>query len=97
MKVYNVNNNYNYFVTGLKWQRQLVFRSKLTMHTAYDRKDNTSPASVTCVTAAKGGRGVAVGDARGRVCDTLVGLYIKIYYFTCIFLYFIIDISMGCV
>lgn len=37
------------------------------MHTAFDRKDNPSPASVTCVTAAKGGRGVAVGDARGRV------------------------------
>ncbi|KAJ8919114.1 hypothetical protein NQ315_012099 [Exocentrus adspersus] len=38
---------------GFKWQRQLVFRSKLTMHTAYDRKDNAEPASVTALAASK--------------------------------------------
>lgn len=52
---------------GIKWRRRLVFRGKLTMHTAYDRRDNASPASVTCVAAARNGRGLAVGDARGRV------------------------------
>lgn len=40
-------------VTGFKWQRQLVFRSKLTMHTAYDRKDNAEPASVTALAVSK--------------------------------------------
>jgi len=34
---------------GFKWQRQLVFRSKLTMHTAFERKDNKDPAAVTAV------------------------------------------------
>lgn len=52
---------------GFKWQRQLVFRSKLTMHTAYDRKDNTEPASITALAVSKDHRTVYVGDARGRV------------------------------
>jgi hypothetical protein len=34
---------------GFKWQRQLVFRSKLTMHTAFERKDNLQPAPVTAI------------------------------------------------
>ncbi|TMW40453.1 hypothetical protein DOY81_014467, partial [Sarcophaga bullata] len=38
---------------GFKWQRQLMFRSKLTMHTAYDRKDNAEPASITALTVSK--------------------------------------------
>ncbi|XP_044762510.1 WD repeat and FYVE domain-containing protein 3 [Coccinella septempunctata] len=52
---------------GHKWQRQLVFRSKLTMHTAYDRKDNTEPASITALAVSKDHRTVYVGDTRGRV------------------------------
>ncbi|CAH1175861.1 unnamed protein product [Phaedon cochleariae] len=52
---------------GFKWQRQLVFRSKLTMHTAYDRKDNAEPASVTALAVSKDHRSVYVGDTRGRV------------------------------
>ncbi|GBP47766.1 WD repeat and FYVE domain-containing protein 3 [Eumeta japonica] len=52
---------------NLKWVRHLVFRGRLTMHTAYERRDNANPASVTCVAAAKNGRGLAVGDARGRI------------------------------
>ena len=40
-------NPQNVLRDGFKWQRQLVFRSKLTMHTAYDRKDNAEPASIT--------------------------------------------------
>ena len=35
------------------WQRQLIFRSKLTMHTAYDRPDNSEPASVTSIAVSK--------------------------------------------
>lgn len=42
-----------YFIVGFKWQRQLVFRSKLTMHTAYDRKDNAEPASITALAVSK--------------------------------------------
>ncbi|XP_060523655.1 WD repeat and FYVE domain-containing protein 3 [Cylas formicarius] len=53
--------------TGFKWQRQLVFRSKLTMHTAYDRKDNAEPASITALAVSKDHRVVYVGDTRGRV------------------------------
>ncbi|CAH2247052.1 jg23900 [Pararge aegeria aegeria] len=53
--------------TGITWVRRLVLRGKLTMHTAYERRDNACPASVTAVAAAKSGRGLAVGDARGRI------------------------------
>lgn len=42
-----------YITLGFKWQRQLVFRSKLTMHTAYDRKDNAEPASITALAVSK--------------------------------------------
>jgi len=43
----------SFFLAGFKWQRQLVFRSKLTMHTAYDRKDNAEPASITALAVSK--------------------------------------------
>lgn len=55
------------FVLGFMWQRQLMFRSKLTMHTAYDRKDNTEPASITALAVSKDHKTLYVGDARGRV------------------------------
>ena len=38
---------------GFRWQRQLVFRSKLTMHTAYERKDNKEPATITALAISK--------------------------------------------
>ena len=38
---------------GFKWQRQLVFRSKLTMHTAFERKDNKEPAAVTALAVSR--------------------------------------------
>lgn len=47
---------------GFKWQRQLVFRSKLTMHTAYDRKDNTEPASITALAVSKDHKTLYVGN-----------------------------------
>ncbi|KAH8413938.1 hypothetical protein KR009_000634 [Drosophila setifemur] len=52
---------------GFRWQRQLIFRSKLTMHTAYDRKDNAEPASITALTVSKDHKILYVGDARGRI------------------------------
>ncbi|XP_071507653.1 WD repeat and FYVE domain-containing protein 3-like [Diadema antillarum] len=52
---------------GFKWQRQLVFRSKLTMHTAFERKDNSQPAAVTAVAISRDHMKVFVGDDRGRV------------------------------
>nr|XP_037269371.1 WD repeat and FYVE domain-containing protein 3-like isoform X4 [Rhipicephalus microplus] len=52
---------------GFKWSCQLVFRSKLTMHTAFDRKDNNEPAAVTALAVSKDHKTVYVGDARGRV------------------------------
>ncbi|XP_044260057.1 WD repeat and FYVE domain-containing protein 3 isoform X2 [Tribolium madens] len=60
-------NPMNVLRPGFKWQRQLVFRSKLTMHTAYDRKDNAEPASITALAVSKDHRSVYVGDTRGRV------------------------------
>ncbi|XP_051170147.1 WD repeat and FYVE domain-containing protein 3 [Leptopilina boulardi] len=60
-------NPQNILRDGFKWQRQLVFRSKLTMHTAYDRKDNTEPASITALAVSRDHRTIYVGDTRGRV------------------------------
>ena len=34
---------------GYVWKRQLVFRAKLTMHTAFGRPDNADPAAVTAL------------------------------------------------
>lgn len=49
---------------GFRWQRQLMFRSKLTMHTAYDRKDNAEPASITALTVSKDHKILYVGKCR---------------------------------
>lgn len=38
---------------GYRWERQLVFRSKLTMHTAFDRKDNAHPAEISSLAISK--------------------------------------------
>lgn len=46
-------NPQNILRDGFKWQRQLVFRSKLTMHTAYDRKDNAEPASIAALAVSR--------------------------------------------
>uniref|UniRef100_A0A8D1IUE2 WD repeat and FYVE domain-containing protein 3 n=1 Tax=Sus scrofa TaxID=9823 RepID=A0A8D1IUE2_PIG len=45
--------NYNRLKPGYRWERQLVFRSKLTMHTAFDRKDNAHPAEITALGVSK--------------------------------------------
>lgn len=52
---------------GHRWKRVLQFRSKLTMHTAFERKDNTEPAAITALAVSKDNKTVFVGDARGRV------------------------------
>ncbi|XP_053612398.1 WD repeat and FYVE domain-containing protein 3 isoform X1 [Plodia interpunctella] len=52
---------------NVRWKRRLVLRGKLTMHTAFERRDNASPAAVTALAAARSARGLAVGDARGRI------------------------------
>lgn len=57
----------NHLREGFRWQRQLVFRSKLTMHTAFERKDNKDPAAVTAIAVAKDHKTIYVGDARGRI------------------------------
>ena len=58
---------------GYTWSRQLVFRAKLTMHTAFERSDNTEPASVTSLAVSKDHRTLFVGDERGRVFSWVVG------------------------
>ncbi|CAL1540510.1 unnamed protein product [Lymnaea stagnalis] len=57
---------------GFCWQRQLVFRSKLTMHTAFERKDNKEPAAVTAIALSKDHKTVYVGDVKGRIWNWTV-------------------------
>lgn len=38
---------------GFKWVRRLNYRGKLTMHTAYERKENPSPAAITALGISK--------------------------------------------
>ena len=45
---------------GFKWVRRLNYRGKLTMHTAYERKENPSPAAVTAIGISKYVSSVAV-------------------------------------
>jgi len=45
---------------GFHWQKQLVFRSKLTMHTAFERKDNKDPAAVTALAVSRCSMMIAV-------------------------------------
>ncbi|KAJ8787692.1 hypothetical protein J1605_022723 [Eschrichtius robustus] len=45
--------NFSRLKPGYRWERQLVFRSKLTMHTAFDRKDNAHPAEITALGVSK--------------------------------------------
>ncbi|CAF4901450.1 unnamed protein product, partial [Rotaria sp. Silwood1] len=52
---------------GFKWDRRLNYRGKLTMHTAYERKENPSPAAVTAISISKDHKILYVGDARGRI------------------------------
>lgn len=47
---------------GLRWHRQLIFRTKLSMHTAYDLKDNVEPASITSLAISNDHRTVFVGN-----------------------------------
>ncbi|XP_013921886.1 PREDICTED: WD repeat and FYVE domain-containing protein 3 [Thamnophis sirtalis] len=59
--------HYSKLKPGYRWERQLVFRSKLTMHTAFDRKDNAHPAEITALAISKDHSRILVGDSRGRV------------------------------
>lgn len=52
---------------GHRWTPKLVFNSKLTMHTAFERKDNKEPAAITCLAVSRDHKNVFVGDARGRI------------------------------
>lgn len=52
---------------GFRWVPKLVNCSKLTMHTAFERKDNKEPAAITCIAVSKDHRNLFVGDARGRI------------------------------
>jgi hypothetical protein len=75
---------------GYTWSRQLVFRAKLTMHTAFERSDNSEPAAVTALAVSKDHRNLYVGDDRGRVFSWQVSNkpgkgdhYELLYFFQC--------------
>ena len=38
---------------GTNYSSAMIFRTKLTMHTAYDRQDNSEPASITSLAISK--------------------------------------------
>uniref|UniRef100_T1IS53 WD repeat and FYVE domain-containing protein 3 n=1 Tax=Strigamia maritima TaxID=126957 RepID=T1IS53_STRMM len=57
----------NKLQSGFEWKCQLVFRGKLTMHTAFERKDNSEPAAITAISVSKDHKALYVGDARGRI------------------------------
>eukprot|EP00731_Ephydatia_muelleri_P004878 Em0002g1054a len=50
-----------------KWFRKLSQVHTLTMHTAFERKDNESPAGVMALCIARDHRKLVVGDSNGRV------------------------------
>ncbi len=52
---------------GFKWQRELIYRYKLTMHPGYDRKDGQDPISVTAIGVSKDHKTIYAGDSRGHV------------------------------
>ncbi len=57
----------NQLKPGHAWTRALIYRNKLTMHTAYDRKDNVQPAAISAIALSKDNRMIYVGDTRGRL------------------------------
>ncbi|CAF1017714.1 unnamed protein product [Adineta ricciae] len=57
---------------GFRWERRLNYRGKLTMHTAYERKENPSPAAVTAIGISKDHKSLYIGDARGRIFSWIV-------------------------
>eukprot|EP00117_Sycon_ciliatum_P021330 scpid96495/ scgid18729/ WD repeat and FYVE domain-containing protein 3; Autophagy-linked FYVE protein len=52
---------------GGRWQRRLILRARLTMHTAFDRVDNKFPAAITSLHITRDHRRLLVGDYRGRI------------------------------
>uniref|UniRef100_A0A5S6QX43 WD repeat and FYVE domain-containing protein 3 n=1 Tax=Trichuris muris TaxID=70415 RepID=A0A5S6QX43_TRIMR len=50
-----------------KWERRLVFRARLSMHTAFERKDNPCPAAVTALFPSRDHKILYVGDGCGRI------------------------------
>ena len=67
LKARNANLLITKYFLGYKWERELIFRCKLTMHTSYDRKDNHEPAPVTALCTSKDHKTIYAGDSRGRV------------------------------
>ncbi|XP_058056243.1 WD repeat and FYVE domain-containing protein 3 [Anopheles bellator] len=61
------NSTQYYGTDNNRWNRKLLLRKELTTHTAYDRKNNSEPASVTALAISKDHQCVYIGDARGRI------------------------------
>ncbi|XP_053674040.1 WD repeat and FYVE domain-containing protein 3 [Anopheles nili] len=83
------DNNLQSVKGNVQWERRLCFRVELTMHTAYDYKVNTEPASITTLAISKDHRTVyvmqEVGCMRGllqifpvlTIAEPLVEWYLK--------------------
>ncbi|KFD70218.1 hypothetical protein M514_17568 [Trichuris suis] len=57
----------------VRWERRLVFRARLSMHTAFDRKDNPCPAPVTALFPSRDHKTLYVGDGCGRIWAWTIG------------------------
>ncbi|KAL3982042.1 Beige/BEACH domain family protein [Acanthocheilonema viteae] len=57
----------------LVWKKLLVPKFSLTTHTAFNRKDNPHPASITAITPSRDHRTLFVGDSAGRVWSWQIG------------------------
>ncbi|KAK0399841.1 hypothetical protein QR680_003241 [Steinernema hermaphroditum] len=62
-----ITSQHNSLSGDRRWQRVLVLRTTLTMHTAFARKENPQPAPVTCLTPSRDHKSLFVGDGIGRV------------------------------
>ncbi|MCP9266082.1 WD repeat and FYVE domain-containing protein 3 [Dirofilaria immitis] len=57
----------------LIWKKLLVPKFSLTTHTAFNRKDNPYPASITAIAPSRDHRTLFVGDSVGRVWSWQIG------------------------
>ncbi|VDO18294.1 unnamed protein product [Brugia timori] len=55
------------------WKKLLVPKFSLTTHTAFNRKDNPHPASITAIAPSRDHRTLYVGDSVGRVWSWQIG------------------------
>ncbi|KAJ8966192.1 hypothetical protein NQ317_015412 [Molorchus minor] len=72
----DVDENSGIRTSLVSYGKDNLYLSKLTMHTAYDRKDNAEPASITALAVSKDHRTVYVGDTRGQYFHGVFAMFL---------------------